>query len=615
MEADEAVEALLTPWWRAFPSGSLILSHEGEYVTDRVATAVLEVPLSAPGDQDFVTWRQHCEALSLLFLASAMEPRVFFRMAKAHCRYDPLDFTGSEPRTWQLRVLIFAEDFAPPHAQWPVEALSVLLFPPDGRSKAYKTTRRKLLERVKRPEEYEKLVFPMVVWIGKEVKEAIVASTLRRIVQLHTARVFATRGTRSLGSCFFVDSVDLRVRNLAYSDALISSMELVAATPGLGFQTLDFGGSRKKSSDSSSIHRWMQAATGSSRDNSQSSRKRRISIQSLSDHEFAQFCAALIRSRDVHKVVLTNVLSCPSDHWNPAHRWAWLLYTLFRPESQHSVTSVSIVQDAIQLSDILSLCVDTSASDPLNDTTARAESPQPSPIRTHSVGRLVLSLKTIEDCGVKALLELVGWPLTHLSLSLHNQDAFDESYLAHVLNCSPNLVRLEAHSLLIDSFQPFLDAYESNQCRISSLELTRCLVRDRHSVFAFVDALRDPQHAITKTLRYLELQLGQHTAGMSDGLLMSFLFMLQVNCILQVVVLFVSKDQYDRFEPRFRALNGFIRRPLSLSAKYAFLSNIKQEKETTTPRAIGQLDSLVVSKIFAFASEEETRTVVLHVDE
>ncbi|TMW61265.1 hypothetical protein Poli38472_013728 [Pythium oligandrum] len=581
----EAVLPLLAPWWYVFPQGFLILSHDDEEMT----TVVLEVPLCPAGVGANSTWQRWLEALALILLASLVDPTALLRMAKEHCYHNKLLFAGVESVSWRLRLVVANDQFAALHPHWPLKALRTLLSHNFECSMEYKTARMALLQLIKCPKrrnECDDAVFPVIIYLTVVQGDEKVASMLNRIVALN-----ATKTTTQSTRWFVLDAVELRFLTVSYSTGLSRSMEQLAAEAGVRLRSVAFGGSAKQN-ESDAIQQWMRSVSGCGAFEG----AQKVTVAGLGDEEFVQFCASLVGSKGVRTLRLTKVLTSPKGHWNPAHRWAWLLYVLFNPSSRLSVTSVEISDDDILVSDIKAIYNGESAVD-REDESSSKHALQPDRAKTHPC------------TWCQTLLDLVGWPLTHLNLSLMLIGTFDASYLSHVWQCCPNLERLEMDSLAMDSLHPLVDAYASSKCHVSSLELTRCVLSDQSSVFDLTQALEDSALVITKTLRHLVLHLGRHTVSISDEMLTAFLSMLQVNQRLRHVVLFVSNDQQTRFASRFRALIAHIPQPLSLSAKCAFLSVVR----LTHNKAMSRLDSRVVSQIFSLAAETEPRTVVLHV--
>ncbi|TMW61259.1 hypothetical protein Poli38472_013722 [Pythium oligandrum] len=242
-------------------------------------------------------------------------------------------------------------------------------------------------------------------------------------------------------------------------------------------------------------------------------------------------------------------------------------------------------------------------------------------LETHPITKLSVTmnrsvLEERDQTGLRVLLKLIGTPIKQLSLGCEWHEGLDPSLLDFVWSSCPNIVYLSVGNMSLDSFDDIVAAYASGRCQVSELSLTECNPFDTESPVAFVKKLADPKTPISKTLHQLHLGLSDVTDRfMPNEVLEAFLTMLETNERLRFLQLEVGEDQIDSYNPRFAAFRGqTIRYPLAWSTKCAFLSVVKHVQHfDSVDRVIppiGRLDSLSLSRIFAFAGGFHTRSVV-----
>ncbi|TMW61257.1 hypothetical protein Poli38472_013720 [Pythium oligandrum] len=244
-------------------------------------------------------------------------------------------------------------------------------------------------------------------------------------------------------------------------------------------------------------------------------------------------------------------------------------------------------------------------------------------LTTHSIAKLSIRVDCTgledQEGGIRVLLKLIGTPLLHLSICVP-YDLLHHSYFDLAWTYCPSLISLSFLRTNVDSFDDVMEAYATGRCRVSELAMEECRVRDPASTFDFVHALADPSTTLAKTLRQLRVSFMNESEEVviEDELLETLYSMLATNEQLRFLATTVSSDQFDRFNSRFDVFRGQpIRYLVSLSAKCAFLSVVKhaqlaEDGKNSATQAIGLVDSLVLSKIFFYASEPASRTVVLH---
>ncbi|TMW61263.1 hypothetical protein Poli38472_013726 [Pythium oligandrum] len=248
-------------------------------------------------------------------------------------------------------------------------------------------------------------------------------------------------------------------------------------------------------------------------------------------------------------------------------------------------------------------------------------------LKTHSITKLSINLADLEsdadDRGLPLLLELIGSPITHLSLGFDSDNLRDQSILDAALTHCPSLVSLSLYRVQFDSLDHVFEAYANGQCRVSDLSLDFLALHQPSSIFQLVNLLADPTTTMANTLRQLSLTLDGETP-ITNEMLEAFAVMLKTNERLRFLTLSVSADQLSRFPPIFSCFNGQHVRsglPLSARCKRAFLSVVKHAQDIpdvddsddaiTLSRAVGQLDSLVLTTIFRLAGNVEVRSIVL----
>ncbi|TMW56742.1 hypothetical protein Poli38472_006752 [Pythium oligandrum] len=222
-------------------------------------------------------------------------------------------------------------------------------------------------------------------------------------------------------------------------------------------------------------------------------------------------------------------------------------------------------------------------------------------LKTHRVTHLNITLEDetqdMRDSvlGVFTLLELIGEPITSLTIDFPCTSSAYEVELSKLWSCCPNLTELSLNCTTLTSFDELIDAYESGACQVTSLDLCACCMLTESSVVSLAAALGDHSMAIAQTLRHLRIELEEDDLGVDQEVdeegdfkvklsekdkVVPFLSALELNDRLSYFELCVSEDVKQEYHDSFYALDGrLIVYPLSSRAKCAFLSVVRRAQK------------------------------------
>ncbi|RLN50357.1 hypothetical protein BBJ28_00020553 [Nothophytophthora sp. Chile5] len=227
---------------------------------------------------------------------------------------------------------------------------------------------------------------------------------------------------------------------------------------------------------------------------------------------------------------------------------------------------------------------------------------------------------TTESDGLGGLLELVGWSLHCLSLTLHREiDA--NALVPTILSSCPLLTELELTDCDID-LDSFAAAYEQigddSALAISSLAFQDIYGVGEGNGLLFAQQLGDPTSRLARHLRTLSILVDEDTEPLDDQLLNELRLALGKNHKLEKVALTVSRTRFGPYwKRRFRRFHGqeLLPRPLADNLKLAFLSVARGsggEDGSSRQSAVRRLDRPILSLIFEFAATRVIRSVKVH---
>ncbi|RLN50358.1 hypothetical protein BBJ28_00020552 [Nothophytophthora sp. Chile5] len=227
---------------------------------------------------------------------------------------------------------------------------------------------------------------------------------------------------------------------------------------------------------------------------------------------------------------------------------------------------------------------------------------------------------TTESDGLGGLLELVGWSLHCLSLTLHREiDA--NALVPTILSSCPLLTELELADCDID-LDSFAAAYEQigddSALAISSLAFQDIYGVGEGNGLLFAQQLGDPTSRLARHLKTLSILVDEDTEPLDDQLLNELRLALGKNHKLEKVALTVSRTRFGPYwKRRFRRFHGqeLLPRPLADNLKLAFLSVARGsggEDGSSRQSAVRRLDRPILSLIFEFAATRVIRSVKVH---
>ncbi|KAJ0393454.1 hypothetical protein P43SY_002928 [Pythium insidiosum] len=180
--------------------------------------------------------------------------------------------------------------------------------------------------------------------------------------------------------------------------------------------------------------------------------------------------------------------------------------------------------------------------------------------RNHAAPRITSLKISIDHCEIRAmpsLVSLIGSSLTALHIVMKDSRVIQQHDVHTILEACPLLEFLYLRRATLKSMELFVDAYESQRCRLSTLSLWNVDVSNG-SLRTFAKCLSDSSHIMTQTLRefrYIWDDIGcpgdvdhPDKAGIK-----AFLSMLPRNNVLTFFELGMGKQFHRQFFEEFQA--------------------------------------------------------------
>ncbi|TMW56741.1 hypothetical protein Poli38472_006751 [Pythium oligandrum] len=239
-------------------------------------------------------------------------------------------------------------------------------------------------------------------------------------------------------------------------------------------------------------------------------------------------------------------------------------------------------------------------------------------LRSHDITHLKFFFDVEQQTdGILELLELVGKPLTSLTIDLPGLSGSEALDLDDIWAFCPNLTEFSIVGTYLTSLDTFIQAFESGTCRLTSLDVLGCDVEDQDSVVAFATAIGDPSTALSRSLKHLRISLVQkyrREEGLIDeDVAELFVSALKTNQRLSFFELQLSdnvcKTCKNEVDAHSEVYLNIVCNPPPLRARRAFLSVVKRAQSESKEGSLARLDAHVLSRIFEMAAESEQRAV------
>ncbi|RLN95070.1 hypothetical protein BBJ28_00019589 [Nothophytophthora sp. Chile5] len=229
---------------------------------------------------------------------------------------------------------------------------------------------------------------------------------------------------------------------------------------------------------------------------------------------------------------------------------------------------------------------------------------------------LSLSCSTKSD-GLGGFLELVGWSLHSLSLTLH-QEMDANALVPTILSSCPLLTKLELADCDID-LDSFAAAYEQIG-EDTGLAISSLVFQDSYGVgegngMLFAQQLGDPTSRLARHLREVSILVDEDTEQLVDQLLNELWLALGKNHkLVKFELTALQPRSGPDWKKRFRQFDGQVLppRPLAANCKLAFLSVARDpegESGSNRQSAVQRLDRPILSLIFELAGTRVIRSV------
>ncbi|TMW67572.1 hypothetical protein Poli38472_011192 [Pythium oligandrum] len=221
------------------------------------------------------------------------------------------------------------------------------------------------------------------------------------------------------------------------------------------------------------------------------------------------------------------------------------------------------------------------------------------------ISSLDISSANDDQCAPE-LIMAIGESLQVLQFSSIQRDRVNNGVITNILASCPNLRTLRIDRANWTTVDPLLRYYgrPSELCRLTSLCLWG-VVLPSFEVERLMEALANSESLIAHKLQELVLAVVFPTAespGLDEKCARKCVSMLQSNRKLEYVQIKVQSDTLQALKTEFASLNGYLtsRRleKLPIRQKCAFFSVIQHPDNRS--RAVGQLDSRCMSRIFGF---------------
>lgn len=231
----------------------------------------------------------------------------------------------------------------------------------------------------------------------------------------------------------------------------------------------------------------------------------------------------------------------------------------------------------------------------------RPESPRQQQLQKLKLNAMVRKESERINHVFRELLSLVGGSLLHLEL---RSNPLSNIALAAIVSSCPHLEVLDISACELQTISAILDAYERNQCRISSLVVSENYIHEKE-VYRLCKLLRDPvsgANSAAANLRYLDLD--QNPIGRLG--LLAIGKVLASNHVLQIVILSKSEDPAGQLRGRFAIHEDeFLGvQPLHVQQRLAMLS------AASVVPAVAAIDAPVLQATFEFAGTHLHRRIV-----
>ncbi|GLE01500.1 hypothetical protein PINS_up010330 [Pythium insidiosum] len=266
--------------------------------------------------------------------------------------------------------------------------------------------------------------------------------------------------------------------------------------------------------------------------------------------------------------------------------------------------------------------------------TVTASTTEPPDSEGNSAPRVTSLRIAIDHCELRAmpsLVTLIGASLRGLHIVMKDSSLIQQDDIRNILRACPLLEFFHLRRATLTSMKLFIDAYETNQCRLSTLSLWNVDVSNA-SLRTFAERLADRSHRMTQTLRefrYIWDDIGcPGDVDRPDVLgIEAFLSMLPRNNVLSFFELGMSKALYRQFVDAFEVFDGVPvvdpSNQLTLRARLAFVSCVepsrlsltedsasnKRARRSSSSGTRPSLDSRLVQRIFSFCDRRVRRVV------
>ncbi|TMW69143.1 hypothetical protein Poli38472_001299 [Pythium oligandrum] len=241
-----------------------------------------------------------------------------------------------------------------------------------------------------------------------------------------------------------------------------------------------------------------------------------------------------------------------------------------------------------------------------------------SPTSTASFTRELSSLRISlrpddpdEITGLVPFIKLFKSSLDTLSVRSGFWPMINEEMLHEIVRECSELRILTLEGAILSSLQPIIDLYEVDGCEAYNLKFTRLCVAQAGDMKELLNVMVNPNSKFSQHVTYLTLEFGEVDVDTIAALVL----ILMLNKTIQYVTyglpalhLAVARD---RIEPFHNEAIAGIQSFVPVASRLALLSVMHRAAASDEQSVLGRMDSMVISRIFEFASEPKRRVVCL----